>query len=223
MKNLIVLLLTVSLFLVSCSNELTREQAKDLLIERVGYPYVEFGMTKWNIQTFAEDGKGMVTDTKKYGKTNISDLEDLGLMNISQGTKRVGMGYRIRSVSAFNYSLSKKAKEDLWDDNSLNRVYSYWQATLPLFQIGIGDISGVKFENEDKTKATIEFTELLEKTSPYYMISTRGVERETAVNRTATAELYDDGWRITSIDLPKNIEKKKVSEITNWSELVRGK
>ena len=71
------------------------------------------------------------------------------------------------------------------------------------------EVTGIRFDDEAKTKATVEFTVIRNKVTPFGKI--REYKNGDVVNYTATIERYDDGWRVTSVStqnfLPSNFPK----------------
>lgn len=218
MNKTFLLLITI-LLLTSCSNEIDRNQANELLKSEIGYPYVEFDQANWNIWYFQDKGKYIVDDPKSSRKMNIKELVDKGLIDLTNGSRTTGFLYQQRKKNTYRYSLSAKSKSVLWDNNSLNTSFNYWIAQLPMYEVELNEITGIKFEDEKKTKATIEYTEKVVNQSPFTQLSGK-TNRENIVSRTANAELYDDGWRITSTGLPKDIKKKKVENLTAWNSIL---
>lgn len=58
------------------------------------------------------------------------------------------------------------------------------------------EVTGIRFENEAKTKATVEFTVIRVKVTPFGEI--REYKNGDIMNYTVSIERYDDGWRVTS-------------------------
>lgn len=214
-------LITVILF-SSCSNEIDRSQAEQLLKKEIGYPYLEYNQAKWDIWYFQDKGKYVVSNPKGRGTMNLKSLVDNGLIDLSNGSRKVGFFSRQRTKNTYRYSLSKKSKDVLWNSNSLQTSFNYWLADLPMYEIDLNEVTGIKFEDDKKTKATIEFTEKKTKTSPFTALS-RNANRQDLVTRTAKAELYDDGWRITFNGLPNKIKIKSLEKVSGWGSLFENK
>lgn len=218
MKKIVLFSITFSL-LISCTNEINRSQAEELLKSEIGYPYVEYRRAKWDIWCYESEGKYIVSDPNTAAKNNIKTIVDKGLINITNGTKIGRSIYNRTPKNIYKYSLSNKSRNMLWGENNLESLYDkYWLADLPMYEIEITEITGITYEDEKKTKAIIEFTEKISKKSPFTQIAIKS-DRPNTIIRTAKIELYDDGWRITSSGLPEKIKKKKPENVDGWSQL----
>jgi len=114
----------------------------------------------------------------------------------------------------YKYSLSTKGQQVLWNPSSLTGNIR-WVAELPISLFHIGNISGLKYENDKKTKVTIEYVELRDK-SPFSVL-VRSDNKSNIIKRKVTLELYDDGWRVTTTTkAEKKLKRKPLKDIIGW-------
>lgn len=74
------------------------------------------------------------------------------------------------------------------------------------------EVTGIRFDDEAKTKATVEFTVIRDKVTPFGKI--REYKNGDVMNYTVSIERYDDGWRVTS----EQTENFPVSDFPNVEE-----
>lgn len=198
MRNFIGLIL-LALTLSGCSrNELNRDIAYKLLSNDIGYPIIEFGGCTWSDYVFQSYKKYEVYNLAGK-KVEIKGLIDMGYMSISNGYRTTGSLFQQRQSPTYEYKLTEISSRLLKTSDGLTKYNGNPFAEFPIHFIEIGEITGIKFENETKTEATIEYTEKTVATSPFIILN--GInERKAIENKTAKATLYDDGWRIEKIN-----------------------
>jgi len=156
---------------ISCStNELTREEAAQILKQGFPKPY-EFEL----YMTVPEQAK-LALD---------SDLDEKGYMTIQrlQKFEDIGKPFIYFTDKAKPYLL-ETSEEDV--KKGIQRV--------KLADEEFGEITGLKINGDEKT-AIVEYTTTLKNLTPFVELMPRKIKKTTATNK-AKFSLYDDGWRL---------------------------
>lgn len=213
--------LFIAIIITGCSNnELDRDEARSILEETIGYPYVQYANFSWQSYNGLNKQEFAMYVPAKRKDVNIKSLIDKGLFDYRIGDRKVygvtGSYRRTDRVQLFE--LSETGKEFLSSGQDYKPAKSYTKATLPVHLIQISEVTGLKFENESKTKATVEFIEEIKESSPFNIISPE-LRNSNSRKLIVGFELYDDGWRLTNWNLGK-ITRKKLSNVPNWDKLL---
>lgn len=185
MKNITILFLISQFLNISCSKELSRGKAEDIIKEYFQYPNVEAATLKtrqtssfeeWE-KLFEENGLISTRNDPEYGFSYFIDINN----SYSE------------YVILNNVNISK------------NRRYPCYTYTIWLFEREFESISGIK-TNGDGKKATVEFTIKKKNLSPF-AVALRNNENDI-VKYSVDLELYDDGWRIVSEKNNINLTRK---------------
>jgi len=181
MKKIFWLFISLVVVISSCSDELTRDKARKMIMEKYHYPKPVIGSLSIHADGNRVDG----------AVAELYEAEKLGLAN-----------YKILHPNQFFYRevrgyLTKKGKKYLLD--AKDNYVKVRRATLRF-----NEITGIRF-NDAKNQATVEYTVNITDITPFGKISMwdGGCNdykdfkcKEKTVNETANFVKYDDGWRI---------------------------
>lgn len=178
------------LILSSCSDELTRDKAEKILTETFNYPYVEFH------QFGVQERKSQV------GLLSIeNELADLGLVDrvIVDRVYVPGHGWSPFLEQSFSNEAMKYIKLNTSLDKEIKSLRGRSERYLTgYFAVGtkyIKEVTGIQF-NEDKTKATVEYSTYRVNFTPFSNIPSYDRWRNEPENESIEFYLYDDGWRV---------------------------
>ncbi|MGE0638051.1 MAG: hypothetical protein AB7P01_16525 [Bacteroidia bacterium] len=183
----LIILSFISIFFVSCSQNLDRDSAKVLFENSSDIPHVLVGDFSLYQQYYKP--KEYLLACEKYGLMKLVDSYDNYRMGLNQYWKfqvtDEGKKYFVKEAS---YSKGKVA-------------------LLTLCSLKVKEVTGIKFLNEDKSKACIEYKLCLEDiTKAGEMFNeveyASGKAKEFQINNSkiitfnVIGEKYDDGWRL---------------------------
>jgi hypothetical protein len=167
--QILVLIFLSSIFLISCSDNLSREKAETLIKDKFGLPYNE----ERSFKLYYENG---------YGINNIRFLEQEGLISIREIPVWMGSNFSVQlTESGQQYWPEHGLIGD--DQNSTPIVTSF---------VSFGEITGI-VERKGLNEAEVDFTLVRSKVTPFgkaYKLF------EGAENQKLIFKKYDDGWRI---------------------------
>jgi len=199
------LLIILSIILFGCSNEISREDAEKLIKQEINYPLVEF--RKCNFYT---------DFPKRYGKNKIDKVDISSLVNNDIfSSKEYIQRATFSSSVRYSYKLTSKG-EKLFQPNTQNSITSdHIFGSFPIHIIEFDEISGLNFNNPEKTSVTIDYR-IKYKDANSFRDLCEFNKREMNLNRKVIAELYDDGWRLNK---RQNENLVPLIEFPNWSLL----
>lgn len=172
-KSTVIILIICSSCLISCNQNLSREKAKNLIVEKYKLP-------KDVIETFyVIDG----TLGKRFSYDEYEALQKEGLLNFTYE----------RGSSTFYSELTEKGKQyavsGVFDtDNMYIKGVNVKVASLDF-----GEITGI-VERKEYNMAEVSFTLVPSNVTPFGSIAFQ--YNGSAISQTATFIKYDDGWRI---------------------------
>lgn len=197
-------LLMVMLALTSCSNELTRDDAKDLLVEKYSFPYVEFENMQMLGNVSPKRGQDNVPAeaANGFGQTeqrwiSIAPLVDAGLLVRGNG-RRVDVytawGAPKRYGPSLTYTFTSLTNKYLQPGSRINTDEDGRHRFVAMVcEVHLGEVTGIKFDDA-KTTAQVEYTIERKNFSPFQLLWVYPKPDREA--KTAVFELYDDGWRL---------------------------
>lgn len=213
MRKITFLLCIGLLMLSSCSDELTRDKAENILTETFNYPYAEFH--QFNVE------KNRLQATTP---AHVNELAEMGLVDRVPYTSKYGHNY-------YQSAYSEKAKQYLKPNTTLT-TSGYLTGDFAVGTVNIKEVTGIQF-NEDKTKATVEYSTYRDNFTPFSNRSSYDEWRSEIKNESVEFSLYDDGWRVNPDEVkgeylsasefnffkPEYEEKqKKIQEAVNTKE-----
>jgi len=177
----------ISIFFFSCSKDLSRSEAEDLIIQNLNLPqpetsqfdvlYVE-GDIPWNLTHISKEEESMLSSFSNKGLINI--------IKIPHNTKISGpMGGTIatQNWTTIKVELTNEGRKYLVQENK-----DYY--TIKICEITFGEVTGIQ-TNEQSGIAEVNYTLKRENITPF------GINiSQTPLNRMTSFSLYDDGWRI---------------------------
>ncbi len=190
MLKKIIFLIVASLLCFSCSDELSRSEAKEQIIQSISNNKIKdscnFKVRKQWKSNYSSSGFCTVTFTNPpqgEERNMINHFIDKGLLKINQETI-----YRdCAQWKLNNLEILEKAKEFLVDEDDNHYL-------LNSASFDIGEIVGIK-QNEQATNAIAEYNIKRVKTTPFADFWETNCFDTKKVYK-ATFEKYDDGWRI---------------------------
>lgn len=215
MKKTIFLLLFI-ITLVGCSKELDRDLAQELLTTEVGFPAIEFKDISFDKTIDAKYGNNKVKSFSNNSFHNVSNLIQKGLLTSKYNERYVTWVGRTSHIKEYVYDLTPKAKQALYPSSKLDIGKSSIRGSFPVHLVSLNQIAGIKFDNADKSSATIEYSINYTNDTPFKILARNNND---VSNLIAKAELYDDGWRITSTGIPSNNKLINKEKYINWNSL----
>lgn len=212
-----VLTIVVAILLSSCSKELNRDEAKALIVEQISYPLVEFSNCSFSKSELETKGKYYVKSFSHGGYVNIKELLDKGLFTVKLETKTTVWAGRASTSTKYNYKITQKGRNLTQPNSRLEDNRVTMSGKFPIHLIDFKTITGIKYDNEDKTSATIEYTTEIKDNTKFKNLS-REYKSKGIQNHTITANLYDDGWRL---DIKEDKNTMPLSQFPNWSILTK--
>jgi hypothetical protein len=187
-KLTIPLLITMSCFLIfSCSKDLTRDEAKDLIIKKYGFPKYESNRfykeyLQVSINQGVRDWKG--GSIRRNFPENLNSFYKSGLITI--GEKHIqrinNWDGRVKDWLVYTVTLTNEGEKYLINESE----NEYEVKTCVL---SFGEITGIQMQKQ-ANGASANYT-IIRKATPFGFNVSQGSE-----NRTTTFSLFDDGWRI---------------------------
>ena len=175
----------ISIFLCSCSKDLSRNEAETLIKQKYNLPQTETVKIGKNYYISQNNGGGFgpvaLINGPHYSefKQMLAGLQSKGLINVNQThTSGGGIYYTWATVS-----LTADGKKYLLKEN--NGQYEVKSA-----EIAFGQITGIQM-NEQYKVAEAEYTLQRINITPFGHASSNDI-----MNRHQSFSLYDDGWRI---------------------------
>lgn len=166
-------MLLCSVFLNSCSNELSRGKAKDLIVEKYKLP-------EDIVQTFyIVDG----TLAKRFDYSMYEALKNEGLLDFSYD----------RGSATIYGQLTEKGKQYAVS-GVFNTDNMYIQGVnVKVAKLSFGEITGI-VERKEFNIAEVSYTLVRSNITPFGRIAFG--YNESPISKTVTFTKYDDGWRI---------------------------
>jgi hypothetical protein len=167
--QILVLMFLSSIFLISCSDNLSREKAEALIKARTGLPFNEVKSFK----LYYENG---------FGIHEIKFLEDDGLISI-----RLKPGW---ASSDYIVELTENGKKFLDNDSPIGDDLK----SIPVVTsfVSFGEITGI-IERKELNEAEVNFTIVRSKITPFGIANKLN---EGPENLKIIMAKYDNGWRI---------------------------
>ena len=186
MKNPLSLIL-LSFILLGCSNDISRDDAEVLIKQDFNYPLVEF--CKCNFYTDFPKSYGK----NKLGEIDISDLVNNNIFSVKEYLQRGTFSSSVRYL----YKLSSKGKKLLQPNTQSLITNDHIFGWFPIYTMEFDEISGLKFNNPEKTSVTIDYRIKYKDIYSFRDLCDYN-KKEMNLNRTVIAELYDDEWRLNT-------------------------
>lgn len=189
LKNyvLFTMALMASFALISCSKDLSKSRAKEMIIQKRELPrVVSIVLAKWYVVDYV-DGlsvplDSLVNSEKYYLKEELlNKLEKDGFVKLL----RTGPEGNCRVVQ-IRVLLTDESKKYLEKEDQ-----KYYQ--LKVYDRCFGKITGIQ-SDEQKKMAIVEYTQEVEHPTPFFKYLT--IFDIPSGKYTEKFELYDDGWRI---------------------------
>lgn len=173
MKRLTVILSSIAVLLIACSNneELSREEALSLISRTMEYPKVI-------------DYDIYCSDPKFAKKVLDAGLEEKGLVEVQRTQKLRDIGKPLIQFSgkAEQYFLKTPEKEKSIDVQKVK-----------LAEEELQEVTGIKMMNDGKS-AVVEYSTMYKNVTPFSsLVNTSFTEEST---HQVNFALYDDGWRL---------------------------
>lgn len=193
------IIIMLSLLFYSCSNELNRNKAKELIIRELQLPKQEVREIKkiYEGKRYADNLGGIIYPQKFNWGRLISDIDKWEAENLkNDGYITFDIKTNIKETTyndRVTFSINNKAKEYIISED--NEKYE-----LKICELEFGEITGIKIEGERGNKAIVNFTINPTNLTPFGEVKTyfkKPYIDKLTTNHTAIFELYDDGWRIT--------------------------
>jgi hypothetical protein len=178
------------------SEQLSRETAGDMLQRNIEYP---FELKK---ALLLYQFRSPVLILKEYAE--VVNKSGFGTAKIGKPKGRVGNVYR--NHLELEVELNEDGKRFIRGDVYERTQEKYIDAAA--YAITFGEVTGISFQNAEKTKATVEYTEVYTPTAlrPLFDALPYRPLEDSVEDRAALFQLYDDGWRL--IDVPDTREGK---------------
>ncbi|MGE0637674.1 MAG: hypothetical protein AB7P01_14610 [Bacteroidia bacterium] len=184
-----ILALSTSLIFTSCTKEFDREEAKKLFEQSPNIPHALVG--DFPLYQSMYKPKEYLEACKKHGLLKLTSAND---------------NYRVGADQYWNFTLTDVGKPFFVKEG--NRM-SGKVALLTVCSLKVKEVTGIKFLNEGKTKACIEYKLMFSDITKagdmfndfaftFYGRRNDALRIDTAkeIQFTTTAEKYDDGWRL---------------------------
>jgi len=173
MKRQMIIYLAVPLLVIGCGpKELSRSEAKQLLIESKTYPKVI------DYDIYCSDGR-------VANKVAGGQLEQNGFVVVS----------KVRTGDKPFFTFTEKASPFLLETSQRDKEVDIQKVKLA--DEILVEVTGIT-SAEDGKKAVVEYTTRIENISPFAALLDR--EIKSAATRKANFTLYDDGWRLEKKD-----------------------
>ncbi len=187
MKQMLLFFLLV--FATSCSNELSRYNAKDLLIRELGYPQNE------SKRIIIKDGSVSKYFTikmwSKYKEAGLLTYGDYGSPQSSSGFSKVTLG---GDSYGFIAELTTEGKKYYLGNEYRSGPTDY--IDVKLANLEFVEITGIKSYPENNS-AFVKYTIKRTNITPFGELQDL---KEETIQKTANFEKYDDGWRLRKKD-----------------------
>ena len=183
------LLLMSCLLLFSCRKDLSRDKAKDLIINKYGFPKYETDkinkeyLELWKCLYKMRDWKGGCIGCGAFPE-NLTYFQNNGLIVIGQKNIQGinGWTWELQSWLVYTVTLTDEGKKYLISESDMEFEFK-------TCELNFGEITGIQMQEQVKV-ATVNYT-IVRKATPFGFNISQGSE-----NRTAVFSLFDDGWRI---------------------------
>lgn len=185
-----VFLLSMScLFLFSCSKDLSRDKAKDLIIEKYGFPRYETNkinkeyLKLWKCLYKMRGWQGGSIGCGAFPK-NLTQFQNNGLIIIGEKNVQGINGWTgdLQSWLVYTITLTDEGKKYLISESAQEFEFKTCDLTF-------GEVTGIQMQEQLKV-ATANYT-IIRKATPFGINISQGPE-----NRIENFSLFDDGWRI---------------------------
>lgn len=184
------LLLSMScLLLFSCSKDLSRDKAKDLIVKKYGLPNYETSkinkeyLKLWECLYKMRDWEGGCIGCGAFPE-NLTQFQNNRLIVIGQKNIQGINGWtgNLQSWLVYTITLTDEGKKYLINETAQEFEFK-------TCDLCFGEITGIQMQEQFKV-ATANYT-IIRKTTPFGINISQAPE-----NRTANFSLFDDGWRI---------------------------
>lgn len=189
----------IALFMFSCSNELTRQEAEKVIKQNKNLPYYEvreftFTQTKRFVgrhprkEPWYDESYIKVSDIKPQPKRNqlFESLVKAGLITYEM---------KIDRIKAFD-----PCKNEVWVEGKVHHIAGPTDRTLVILgnqvvvsTIEFGEITGI-VERKEFNIAEVQYTLVRKNVTPFGKLVFK--LNEKIMPRNVTFTRYDDGWRI---------------------------
>lgn len=186
-----VFVIIMSLVIQACSSDqLTRTKAKELVLTNNDYPR--------EITTVFAFGTVQGGHLWKNYQSFVPELNESGLGQAKIVRQQPLIVDIALTENGSGFVRDKKyGKTTFVLDSVLGKgKYETYVASIVLYVVSFGEISGITYNNEEQTIAQVEYTEIYEPT-PFASLNLPGgfMHKEPTSEVKATFRLYDDGWR----------------------------
>jgi|GEM_PF-2540941 len=186
-----VFLLSIScLLLFSCSKDLSRDKAKDLIIKKYGLPKYETNkinkeyLQMWGCIYKMLNWEGGCIGCDAFPNKYLTKFQNNGLIVIGQKNVQ-GINERSGSLQSwlvYTVTLTNEGRKYLISESAQKFEFK-------TCDLSFGEITGIQMKEQFKV-ATANYT-IIRKATPFGINISQEPE-----NRSANFSLFDDGWRI---------------------------
>lgn len=179
-KNLPIAILPLFLFLFSCSNDLSRDKAKDLIVQKYNLPQTETVKLGKSYLKKYQNLNGIYNETGYSGaKEKLDALLSQGLITIGESQSGT-IGYGLMFYATV--MLTDEGKKYLIKEDE--KDYE-----MKSNEIAFGEITGIQVNEKS---AEVDYTLQRVNFTPFGNSSSKDIMTERQF-----FALYDDGWRIS--------------------------
>lgn len=180
-----ILLFFLLILATSCSNELSRSKAKDILISELGYPQNE--PKRMIIKDGSVSKYFTIKTWEKYKEAGLLTHGDYGSPQSSKGFSKVTLG---GDSYGFKAELTSEGKKYYIDSDSGDGVTQY--VNIKLADLEFVEITGIQSKPEGN-HAFVEYTIKRTNITPFGQLEDL---KEETIKKSANFEKFDDGWRL---------------------------
>lgn len=183
------------IFLASCQNHLSREEAKSMITNNENYPKLKtYEITKSYIKDMNTQGRGVTAligeDEFKEQENAIEHYVALNLLKLEETphrdeTTQFLFGTTIRTWTSVKVILTDEGRKYLVHENDNSYKVKLWETEISQI-LGIKEMKDLKIAEVEYSLHNINFTPFGE------LFSDKDEVRQVTVN----FSLYDDGWRL---------------------------
>lgn len=183
MKHILLFLFMV--LLTSCSNELSRSKAKDILISELGYPQNE--PKRIIIKDGSVSRYFTIRVWEEYKEAGLLNYGSYGSSQSSSGFSKVTLG---GDSNGFVAELTPEGEKYYIGTVKGDGITQY--INVKLADLEFGEITGIKSYPENSS-AFVKYTIKRINITPFGDL--QGLKEET-IEKGANFEKFDDGWRL---------------------------
>jgi hypothetical protein len=185
-------LLSVMLLIIGCSggNDLTRNDAKKLILSSSEYPQeitADILLHSYFDALAAPDTRNFNLHAEKIMQTKVATA--------AVTTKPVYNAQTRQNVNRAEIKVSLTEGANKYVRGNSRSIGNRTMQKMATYIINFGEVTGIMMIGEDKSMAKVEYTEIYEPTPFAIVVPSHFVQE--SVKKEAFMQLYDDGWRVT--------------------------